>query len=277
MRSASLLAASLCAAALGLSWAVSCAAPARAEIVVNIDKSTQQMSVSVDGAQRYVWPVSTGRAGYDTPDGTFKVNRMDADHLSQEWDNAPMPHAMFFDTHGHAIHGFFDVKHLGLPVSHGCVRISPAHAATLFALVKAEGMQATTVTVSGHIPARGGEYMAQRRGPVEDNAALPMEIAPGYAQEPPPYGGEPYPQQAYGQPQQQYYGQAPQPYYGQPQGQQPQPSYAQQQPPQGYYAQPQPYQQQPYYPQQQQPYYQQQSYYGRPVYIVPQYYVVQPQ
>ena len=50
---------------------------------------------------------------------------MDADHLSQEWDNAPMPHTMFFDMHGHAIHGFFDVKHLGLAVSHGCVRLSP--------------------------------------------------------------------------------------------------------------------------------------------------------
>ena len=47
------------------------------------------------------------RAGYDTPNGTFEVNRMDADHLSQEWDNAPMPHTMFFDMHGHAIHGFF--------------------------------------------------------------------------------------------------------------------------------------------------------------------------
>ena len=278
LRAASLLAASLSAAALGLLFA----APARADIVVNIDKSTQQMTVSVDGTQRYVWSVSTGRAGYDTPDGTFKVNRMDADHLSQEWDNAPMPHAMFFDMHGHAIHGFFDVKHLGLPVSHGCVRISPAHAATLFALVKAEGMQATKVTGSGHIPARGGEYLAQRRGPVEDNAAQPMEIAPGYAQQPPPYGEQPYPQQAYGQPQQPYYGQAPQPYYGQRDGQQPQPYYAQQQPPQGYYARQQPYYgQQPYGQQpygQQQPNYQPQSYYGRPVYIVPQqqYYVVQP-
>ena len=67
------------------------------------------------GQQRYIWPVSTGRAGYDTPNGTFKPNRMDADHFSQEWDNAPMPHTIFFDLHGHAIHGFFDVKHLGLP------------------------------------------------------------------------------------------------------------------------------------------------------------------
>ena len=57
---------------------------------------------------------------------------MDADHFSQEWDNAPMPHTIFFDLQGHAIHGFSDVKHLGLAVSHGCVRLSPDHAATLF-------------------------------------------------------------------------------------------------------------------------------------------------
>ena len=75
------------------------------------------MTVAVDGAERYVMQVSTGRPGYDTPNGTFKPNRMDADHLSQEWDNAPMPHSIFFDMNGHAIHGFFDVKHLGSPVS----------------------------------------------------------------------------------------------------------------------------------------------------------------
>src|SRR5882672_5201734 len=137
MRSVTLLTAPLLAAALALPWA----SAARANIDIIIDKSTQQMSVEVDGAPRYTWPVSTGRPGYDTPNGTFKVNRMDADHFSQEWDNAPMPHTMFFDLHGHAIHGFFDVKHLGLAVSHGCVRLAPANAATLFALVQGQGMR----------------------------------------------------------------------------------------------------------------------------------------
>ena len=132
MRPATFLIASLLAAASALPLA----SLARANIVVSIDKSSQSMSVVVDGVPRYAWPVSTGRPGYDTPNGTFKPNRMDADHLSQEWDNAPMPHTIFFDLHGHAIHGFFDVKHLGLAVSHGCVRLSPDHASTLFELVK---------------------------------------------------------------------------------------------------------------------------------------------
>jgi hypothetical protein len=237
---------------IGAALAISFAATAQAAIVVNIDKSAQRMTVAVDGATRYVWPVSTGRAGYDTPNGTFKVNRMDADHLSQEWDNAPMPHTMFFDMHGHAIHGFFDVKHLGSPVSHGCVRLTPANAATLFALVQGQGMSQTTVVVSGQAPARGGEEMARRRAPTQQVAAQPAQAAPpGYDYQPAP--PQPYPAQAYGQPQT-YYRQVQQPAYPPP--------------PQGYYRQvPQPYyeQQQPYYAQQPPGYYPPQP---PPVYVL---------
>jgi hypothetical protein len=270
MRPVITLPASLMAAALTLP----CASAARADIAIAIDKSTQQMSVAVDGAQRYTWPVSTGRPGYDTPNGTFKVNRMDADHLSQEWDNAPMPHTMFFDLHGHAIHGFFDVKHLGLAVSHGCVRLAPANATVLFNLVKAEGMANTSVTITGRAP--GGDNGPVARQPLPDNETVyspqPLSIAPppGYAQQPPPgYGQQPPP--GYGQQQQPGYSPPPPPGYSQQQ-----PDYGQQLPPppppvgygqqpyygqrvygQGYYAQPS-------YGQQPQPYYGQQQYYGQP-------------
>jgi len=245
MRSATFFSASLPAAALAfvlsLALTLPCATAAQATIAISIDKTTQQMSVAVDGAQRYVWPVSTGRPGYDTPSGTYKVNRMDADHYSQEWDNAPMPHTMFFDLHGHAIHGFFDVKHLGLAVSHGCVRLSPEHAATLFDLVKTEGMANTSVTVDGHTP--GGDNAPVARSHLPDNETVyngqPLQTAPQYGQQPPqqqPYYGQQQPQpqpydgqqQAYGQPAygQRYYAQ-PQPYNGQGYYGQPQPSYAQ--------------------------------------------------
>jgi hypothetical protein len=209
MRAVTLLPASLLAAALALPLA----SAARANIMITIDKTTQQMAVSVDGAQRFNWPVSTGRPGYDTPNGTFKVNRMDADHLSQEWDNAPMPNTMFFDLHGHAIHGFFDVKHLGLAVSHGCVRLAPPNAAVLFNLVKAEGMANTTVVIGGQAPGGRGPAMARQPAP-EAVAGAPTSLAPDYGQQPPPpnYGQPAYGQPAYGQ--QQYYGQ-PQ-YYAQP-------------------------------------------------------------
>src|ERR1700744_855511 len=156
----------LMAAALSLAFAPG----AHANIAIAIDKSAQQMTVAVDGTTRYTWPVSTGRAGYDPPSGNFKLNRMDADHFSQEWDNAPMPHAIFFDMHGHAIHGFFDVKHLGLAVSHGCVRLSPEHAATLFDLVETEGMANTSVVVSGRTP--GGDNVPVARRHLPENETV---------------------------------------------------------------------------------------------------------
>ena len=125
------------------------AASARASIVINIDKSAQEMTVIRDGEVVDRWPVSTARRGYSTPSGTFKPFRMEAEHTSDEWDDAPMPHSIFFTMQGHAIHGSYETKHLGSPASHGCVRISPAHATELFAMVKADGMANTRVIVTG--------------------------------------------------------------------------------------------------------------------------------
>lgn len=123
------------------------ATPARADLRVNIDKSSQRMSVRVDGAPRYSWPVSTGRRGYGTPSGTFHPQAMMRRYFSRKYYNAPMPHAIFF-YHGFAIHGTTDISRLGGPASHGCVRLHPAHAATLFALVQREGARNTTIRIS---------------------------------------------------------------------------------------------------------------------------------
>jgi hypothetical protein len=141
--------------------AVVAAAPARAEVLIRIDKSAQLMTVTVDGAQRYTWPVSTGVASYDTPDGEFQPFRMEKDHFSREWDDAPMPFSIFFTQKGHAIHGTNHAS-IGRPASHGCVRLSVAHAGTLFALVKQEGMKSTKVVLTGEIPASGAGAIARR-------------------------------------------------------------------------------------------------------------------
>jgi lipoprotein-anchoring transpeptidase ErfK/SrfK len=122
---------------------------AQAEILITIDKSAQRMTVARDGEAFYTWPVSTGRSGYATPSGSFSAFRMEADHYSKEWDEAPMPHSIFFTKIGHAIHGSYETKKLGTPASHGCVRLSPAHAATLFAMVKQDGVTNTPDEVFG--------------------------------------------------------------------------------------------------------------------------------
>jgi L,D-transpeptidase catalytic domain len=133
----------------GLACAAS--APAFANILIQIDKPSQTMTVSVDGQLLYRWPVSTGATGFSTPDGSYTPFRMEVMHYSQEWDNAGMPHAIFFTSRGHSIHGS-DHPGLGTPVSHGCVRLSLPNAATLYDLVTAEGMGKTTVIVSGDDP-----------------------------------------------------------------------------------------------------------------------------
>jgi hypothetical protein len=124
---------------------------ASAEVLISVDKSTQQMSVSVDGVPRYRFSVSTGRAGYGTPNGTYHPERLAASWFSKLYYNSPMPHSIFFHG-GYAIHGSHEINRLGGPASHGCVRLHPANAATVFDLVKSEGMAATTIVVSGSNP-----------------------------------------------------------------------------------------------------------------------------
>ena len=171
------------------------------------------MTVEVDGRPLYQWPVSTGKAGYDTPNGKFKAFRMERDHFSKEWDEAPMPFSIFFTQKGHAIHGSLDVKRLGTPASHGCVRLLPANAEKLFALVEQEGVLNTTVVLTGVAPS-GAPAVARRR-------AAGRVRQPQYAQ--PQYGAAAVSASRYGsaisRPTAGQYGN---PYYAQPQYAQPQ-------------------------------------------------------
>src|SRR5262245_17464503 len=144
--------------------------PASAAILVQIDKSAQRMTVSKDGQTLYTWPVSTGKRGHSTPSGSFGAFGMEKDHFSKEWDDAPMPNSIFFTKQGHAIHGTFDEKRLGTPASHGCVRLSRAHAQTLFEMVKADGVLNTKVVLTGQEPAYSPNVPVAR-APVPQNNA----------------------------------------------------------------------------------------------------------
>jgi L,D-transpeptidase-like protein len=179
------------------------ALPAFANILISVDKSTQQMSVSVDGVPRYRFAVSTGRAGYGTPNGTYHPQRLAASWFSKLYYNSPMPHSIFFHS-GYAIHGSYDISRLGGPASHGCIRLHPANAATLFELVKSEGMDATTIVVSGSNPVlasnprpsprphRGGESPPHHQRHKRDEARVKPtnndRYRPDYGWERPTYG-----------------------------------------------------------------------------------------
>jgi hypothetical protein len=155
------------------------------------------MTVSVDGEQRYNWPVSTGRAGRDTPSGSYRAFRMEKDHYSKEWDDAPMPNSVFFTQVGHAIHGSYETKKIGSPASAGCVRLAPENAETLFELIKDQGVLNTTVEVTGDL-----RVALARRTPsaepeeADDSQQRSYGSTPGYYDPRPRYQEIPQPQYA---------------------------------------------------------------------------------
>jgi lipoprotein-anchoring transpeptidase ErfK/SrfK len=153
-------------AVLLLAACLACGKPALASVLIHIDKPTQVMTVTVDGRVAYRWRVSTGATKYSTPPGSYNAFRLERMHYSREWDNAGMPHSIFFTTRGHAIHGS-DHPGIGRPASHGCVRLSLGDAATLFELVSARGMGNTKVVVRGPDPPgyHSATQIPQRRKP----------------------------------------------------------------------------------------------------------------
>ena len=122
-------------------------APAQADLVVHISKGAQRMTVVRDGQPIHTRVVSTGRSGYGTPSGVFHPQRMARTWFSKAYYNSPMPYSIFFYG-GYAIHGTYAINQLGGPASHGCVRLYPGNAATLFSLVQREGPGRTTIIVN---------------------------------------------------------------------------------------------------------------------------------
>jgi hypothetical protein len=116
------------------------------KVVARIDISDQSMEVLVEGELQHSWAVSTAGKGYRTPVGVWQPYRMHTMWHSRKYDNAPMPHSIFF-TGGYAIHATPHIRRLGRPASHGCVRLHPDHARELFALVKQYGRASTRVVI----------------------------------------------------------------------------------------------------------------------------------
>src|ERR1019366_2131660 len=128
--------------------------------------------------------------------GTFHPQRMEPTWFSKEYYNSPMPHSIFFHG-GFAIHGSYEISQLGGPASHGCIRLHPDNAATLYGLVEQQGMEATTIVVSGEL--------STRRRPSAENGEYPPAAPGTYGQRPAPTYPPPYQQPYYPQPPRGYY------------------------------------------------------------------------
>ena len=142
---------------------------------LKVDLAAQRVTVVDQGKVRHVWPISSGRRGFATPTGKFVPQWTALLHRSTQYDDAPMPHSVFF-TGGVAFHGTTDTANLGRPASHGCVRLAPRHAAQLYALVHKHGLPRTRVIVHG---APNGQATAGRergKGPREARSARQDEV-----------------------------------------------------------------------------------------------------
>ena len=121
-------------------------AASAATLTANVSISTQTMTVMHRGAVVGHWPVSTARRGKVTPTGNWSAKWLSRYHKSSRYNNAPMPYSIFYNGN-YAVHGTYQTKRLGRPASSGCVRLAPAHAKQLFALVKAEGLENTRIII----------------------------------------------------------------------------------------------------------------------------------
>lgn len=183
------------------------AAPAKPKppaITLNADinLTTQQLTVSSGGKVLHVWPISSGRAGYETPRGTFKPQWAARMHYSKKYDDAPMPHSVFFNG-GIATHATYATGMLGRPASHGCVRLSSSAAATFYALVHKHGFAATRIVVHGSPRVRGDEVASRRNRDDRRPRVVQRSYPPRHAHADPGYYGY-APAYAYGQPRRVY-------------------------------------------------------------------------
>lgn len=163
--------------AVACAFVVTASRPAAADILVSISKTTQRMSVLVDGNAKYNWLVSTGSKRYTTPSGVYKPQWLAKKWRSRQYNNAPMPHSIFFYK-GYAIHGTTEIKRLGKIASHGCVRLHPDNAAKLFSLVQKDMANTRVVVSNDIIEAPPGEAPKPKKKPNLYVAEAPVEAAP---------------------------------------------------------------------------------------------------
>ncbi len=124
-------------------------------LVAKINLSSQTMNVMVDGKLKHSWKISSGAKGFHTPTGSYKPYYMTSMHYSKKYDNAPMPHSVFYSG-GFAVHATNSVRRLGMPASHGCTRLSPGNAKKFFNLVKKYKKAGTRIKISGSTPTSRG-------------------------------------------------------------------------------------------------------------------------
>ena len=102
-----------------------------APVMAIVSLSRQRVSIYDARGKMLDAPVSTGRAGYETPAGLYRVIERKRHHYSNLYENASMPFMQRITWSGIALHaGALP----GYPASHGCIRLPYDFAGRLFEL-----------------------------------------------------------------------------------------------------------------------------------------------
>lgn len=124
-------------------------------VYAQVSKSSQSLSLYVNGVLQGVWPASTGVPGRGTPDfdrhpdGRIYTRYTSTRYPGGDYLNlGNMPYAVFIQG-GFAIHGTGrgNWRYLGQRASHGCIRVHPDNARLFNALVRQYGVRNTWITV----------------------------------------------------------------------------------------------------------------------------------
>lgn len=110
------------------------------EKMILVDLSEQQMYAYLDNTAIRVFPISTGKASTPTPTGETHIILKQEVRVGHEPPHYIMPKFMMYRYGGYGMHalpslgndgGWFWTEarnHIGIPVSHGCIRLLPEDA-----------------------------------------------------------------------------------------------------------------------------------------------------
>lgn len=116
--------------------------PGGPEVWIDVNLTTQSMVVYQGDAPIIETFVSTGREGFATPPGSYRINaKIDVQDmegvLGGEYYNVPsVPWVMYFTDVGHAIHGAYWHDNFGSVMSHGCVNLPVDTAEYLYSITE---------------------------------------------------------------------------------------------------------------------------------------------
>ena len=123
-------------------------------LILVASASNHHMQVYKEGKLYATWPISTGRPGHDTPNGTYlSIEKANPQHMVGPDYDLMVPYSVRFTWSGDFVHAAsWSVGSQGfVNVSHGCVNVGPSNAALYYSW----SIPGDPVTVTGS-PKPGG-------------------------------------------------------------------------------------------------------------------------